>query len=580
MLKILLLALVVILMETGIYAQTGATGSQGGSMGAMGYLNYSAALGEDQQITGNATVTIGPNGNVDIYGSLQVDNGSTLQLLSGAVLNLYGNMTINGILAINSGATINYYGKNWTNGSSAQVTNNGILTGTPGNTVNFITPQPAVSASFTSNTPLLSTYSGATQQQDIDGNDIPMNMVMHIQNTSNVNLINTNTSLSGQLSFDVANGYVITNSYEFVFTDIASWLNAGTDRYIITNTTTGDVKKLGLANGSSFLFPVGYTSSSYTPANVQVTAGSTDNYHVNVNSFAASPPNEIIINPNVNRTWAVYSELNSAGGTSTNLSFVHYSALESAAYNDNSDAIFYRTDVGNWRSKACSAETVSPFGLPSNYYSQSIASVELPTCLGCANASNGTYFTKTNCTSTILPVTLGAFNAALANCSVKLNWNTYTEVNNKYFTVERKQEGGGWADIGVINSHNNINGGSYNYTDATAGDGALLYRLKITDADGKFSYSPVAGITRHCNKTNVQVYPNPAKDFLFVSLQKTQVTNPSLRLMTITGQLLPLQYQQSGSSWKVNISRISPGIYMLQVLDGQKVIDAVKIAKY
>jgi len=494
-------------------------------------------------------------------------------------LNLYGDITVNGTLAVSTGATINYYGKNWVNGNTAQVTNNGTLTGTPGNAVNFITPQPSVPASWLTARAALSSYSGATQTQNIDGNDIPMNIVMHVQNTSNINLVNTNTRISGQLSFDVANGYVVTNTNEFVFTNIASWIGASTDRYIQTNANTGRVRKIGIANGGSFLFPVGYAiPNSYTPANLLVTTGATDNYHVNVNDFATSPTNEFLVTPNVARTWQVYSDLNTAGNTSVSLSFVHYSSLQTAGYNTSNSAVFFATDIGNWRSKSCAAEVAAPYGLPSNYYSQTIASVELPTCATCATQANGVYYTKSNCTAIILPVKLGTFTASLNNCAVELKWNTLSEVNSKSFTVERMDQTYKWITIADVTASGRMNGSGYTYTDYTTQAGELFYRLKMTDADGTFTYSNTLQINRWCGNAAVQVYPNPAKDQVYVSVPEA-LHNSSVTLYNNTGKRLVTAVQRNGTVWRLNLSTLPAGVYLLQITDAGKLIRTEKIIK-
>lgn len=586
--KTILLIAVVLLKFCDVNAQNGATGNSGGNMGYLGYINYNAALGEDQQISNNSNITIGSSGNVDIYGALQIDNGSTLQLLSGAILNVYGDMTVNGTLAINSGATINYYGKTWTNGSLSQVTNNGTITGTPGNAVNFITPQPAVAASFLSNTSALSAYSGGTQQQNLDGNSIAMDIVMHVQNSQSINLINSDASVSGQLSFDVANGYVIANSNRFIFTATGSHTGASTDRYIQTHNSTGEVIKQGIVPASgSFTFPVGFNiPNDYTPVSLNVTQGSTDNYHVSVNDFSTSPPNEnsFATLANVQRTWSVYSELNTTGATSSNLSFYHYKALEQNSYNDALSSVFQLNNAGNWRSKGygCTAETTSTIGLVT-YYSQQMQSVELPTCAGCSSALNGTYFTKSSCTSIVLAVNLLNFTATRQEATALLKWSTASGSINDKFMIERSADGRSWQALTTINGRGNTAiRQEYSYTDNSPLNGNNYYRIRQHDNSGNNTYSEIK-LLKFEEFWKVSLYPNPATAGGTVELTSNQPLK-QIRVMDLQGRTVMIKSMPVatiGVSIYVNLSmaHLPAGNYLIEVANQNDIKQSIKLVK-
>jgi len=586
--KIILTSINTFLLYGLLNAQNGATGNSGGNMGYLGYINYGAAIGEDQLISNNGNVTIGPNGNVDIYGALQIDNGSTLQLLSGAMLNIYGDMTVNGVLAVNSGATINYYGKNWTNGSTAQVTNNGTLTGTPGNAVNFITPQPSVPASFISNTSALSSYSGATQQQNLDGSSIAMDIVMHVQNNQGINLINSDASVSGQLSFDVANGYVIANSNRFIFTSTGSHTGASTDRYIQTHNATGEVIKQGIVPGSgSFTFPLGFNiPNDYTPVDINVTQGATDNYHANVNDFATSPPNEnsFATLANVQRTWSVYSELNTTGATSSNLSFYHYKTLEQNSYSDALSSVFQLNNAGNWRSKGygCNAEATSTIG-STTYYSQQMQSVELPTCPGCSSALNGTYFTKSSCAAIVLAVNLLNFTATQQGAKALLQWSTATGSINDKFMVERSADGRNWQALAIVNGRGNTaTKQDYSYTDNTPLNGNNYYRIRQQDNSGNNSYSEVKQL-KFEDAWKVSLYPNPVTNSSNIKLHSNQPLK-QIRIMDLQGRTVMVKSitvttTQGTINEELNTAQLTAGSYFVELINQNGRKQSIKLVK-
>ncbi len=93
-----------------------------------------------------------------------------------------------------------------------------------------------------------------------------------------------------------------------------------------------------------------------------------------------------------------------------------------------------------------------------------------------------------------LPVELTSFEALLNNNTVKLTWQTATEVNNYGFEIERQQSENGtlnteWETIGFVKGHGNSNSPkSYEFIDANPPSGNLQYRLKQIDTDGTFEY--------------------------------------------------------------------------------------------
>ncbi len=97
-----------------------------------------------------------------------------------------------------------------------------------------------------------------------------------------------------------------------------------------------------------------------------------------------------------------------------------------------------------------------------------------------------------------LPIQLMYFNAEVCdyNKQVCLNWATASEINNDYFTIERSNNASEFTEIVKINgagtSYVNHN---YNYVDEQPINGLSYYRLKQTDFDNTFTYSPIVAIS-------------------------------------------------------------------------------------
>jgi hypothetical protein len=115
---------------------------------------------------------------------------------------------------------------------------------------------------------------------------------------------------------------------------------------------------------------------------------------------------------------------------------------------------------------------------------------------------------------TPLPVALTAFTAAAAGpAAVRLTWATASEKNSQAFEVERSTDGRRFDRIGTVaaagsSSHPR----SYELRDAALPTSAptLYYRLRLLDADGTFSYSPVRTVAWAGAAADLRVFPNPA----------------------------------------------------------------------
>ena len=96
-----------------------------------------------------------------------------------------------------------------------------------------------------------------------------------------------------------------------------------------------------------------------------------------------------------------------------------------------------------------------------------------------------------------LPVELSSFTANVIGKSVKLSWQTETEVNNYGFEIERSIAKGNWEKIGFVNGSGNSNSQkNYTFEDKNLIVGKYHYRLKQLDNDGQLSLIHISEPTR------------------------------------------------------------------------------------
>ncbi len=178
-----------------------------------------------------------------------------------------------------------------------------------------------------------------------------------------------------------------------------------------------------------------------------------------------------------------------------------------------------------------------------------------------------------------LPVKLIYFAGVKKQNEVMLNWTTAQEINSAAFTIERSFDKNKWEKIGVVKAAGNSKQlKNYHFTDLVNAKGNLYYRLRMTDLDGKFEYSKVVIINPDKdNAKDVEVYPNPFDNQLFIALNNFTDQNISVDLKDITGKFVTSQMLSfNGGSAILNLEKASdlkPGVYILSMkVNGVEVV--------
>ena len=110
-----------------------------------------------------------------------------------------------------------------------------------------------------------------------------------------------------------------------------------------------------------------------------------------------------------------------------------------------------------------------------------------------------------------LPIELMSFNAIINADHVDLTWETATETNNNFFTIEKSKDGVNFEKVidvnGAGNSTSPIN---YMDIDPNPFTGISYYRLKQTDFNGQHTYSNIVPVAYNPNgDPSITLFPNP-----------------------------------------------------------------------
>jgi len=111
----------------------------------------------------------------------------------------------------------------------------------------------------------------------------------------------------------------------------------------------------------------------------------------------------------------------------------------------------------------------------------------------------------------VLPIELFSFTAECSSQKVFLKWSTASEKNNDFFTLEHSLDAIHWSDLGkVIGAGNSIVKTNYSFTDEEVYNVISYYRLKQTDFEGQYKYTPIL-FFNSCAEIgqDIFIYPNP-----------------------------------------------------------------------
>lgn len=157
------------------------------------------------------------------------------------------------------------------------------------------------------------------------------------------------------------------------------------------------------------------------------------------------------------------------------------------------------------------------------------------------NFPSGTTLTE----SGALPVELLYFSAAIIKDAVVLNWETGSEKNNDYFTIEKSDDLEYWQVVSYVLPRSD---GKYQYTDNISED--IYYRLTQTDIDGTLERLEIQRI--NLNYKLVEGFKMDSDEKIL-----------SFKVYDINGQVVTQDY----SGFKIVIIQTNKQVYNKKVLD-------------
>lgn len=469
-------------------------------------------------ISANSTVVINSGtsataASVTVGGSVNISAGILRGMTSTGkgVLNLSGDINNTGG-AIQTGTGSSTFSINYLGTGAQSINNTG---GTFSFTANQVDTINKPSGALTLNTPV--THAGS------------IDFLSGILNTSAVNLL---TMAAGSSVLNASN---------------ASFVN-------------GPVKKIG---NTPFTFPVG-KSNGYVPIAVSNFTGAsavTDEFTAEyVRSSGAALG--AVTAPLINRvSGCEYWTLDLNNGTPTVDLTLFWNANNpcGGTYIANTaDLEIAHFDGTNWNN---SSVGFSSLGGGSNNTAGDI------TWAGVTTFSPFTLASKSNANP--LPIVINYLNGTKSNGNHLLNWKaTCVSVPSVTIELQRSTDGRNYSGIYSIFATATRCQQPFDYTDNQPAKGINYYRLKITDADGKVTYSSIVSLINAVKGIDVMnIAPNPIVNSAFnLKVSAAAKTKMEIVITDMQGRILQQQSVNLLAGFNnipMNVRNLAAGTYQL-----------------
>ncbi|MEI6696386.1 MAG: hypothetical protein WCO13_09975, partial [Bacteroidota bacterium] len=405
------------------------------------------------EYNGSSQTVLIPNGSTPGYSSL-VLSGSGTKTLPGSAFSIAGNFSMSGTAAATALAAITTSG-NFSIGNGTSFTTGSYTHPVGGNFSN--------SGSFTATGSTIS-FNGIGAQT-IDGTTATTFNNLTIANSNGVSLSSINETINGSLTFST--GKLSLGAYDLLLGSSASIVSFDNSKYIVTDGS-GALSQRVTNNTTDVNYPIGL-ASSYLPAKVQLTAGSTaDDIKARVaDGLSTSYDNNdvatgsAITSKVVNKTWFLKEAV--GGGSSATITLQWNASDETSGFIRSLSDIGHYTE-GSWVYAAGTA------ALGSDPYTQSLSGI---------SSFSPFAVEGQNISCTVIGSPFCAGSAVTVDYVVSGGtWNS-----GNVFTAQLSDASGSFSSPVTIGTISSTTSGSISATLSSATSSGSGYRVRVVSSD-------------------------------------------------------------------------------------------------
>jgi len=187
-----------------------------------------------------------------------------------------------------------------------------------------------------------------------------------------------------------------------------------------------------------------------------------------------------------------------------------------------------------------------------------------------------------------LPIGLVDFTAIKSGKKVVVKWTTSSELDNKYFTIEKSKDAMNFVAAKTVPSQgNSTQAQNYSWIDASPYAGDSYYRLKQTDKDGKtttYNVVKVGSADDPSADPDFHVGPNPFNDKINIKFTTSLRGPATLKMWNTFGRLV----RETNINIKENenyltlegFEKLPRGTYLLKIMAGDNLVGVTKLMKH
>lgn len=177
-----------------------------------------------------------------------------------------------------------------------------------------------------------------------------------------------------------------------------------------------------------------------------------------------------------------------------------------------------------------------------------------------------------------LPIELVSFDAEQVGVMVTAIWETASEYNNDYFTLQGSIDGNMWMDLAYIDGAGTTDQTQY-YTEEFDNryQKYSYFRLRQTDYNGASSFSKAVSV-KQVETAELIAFPNPMTDGLLTVQWNPDLDHVSISVVDINGRIIDSKFEIQSDSQLYNTSSWQSGYYIIQ-LSSTAGVETLKLVK-
>jgi hypothetical protein len=189
-----------------------------------------------------------------------------------------------------------------------------------------------------------------------------------------------------------------------------------------------------------------------------------------------------------------------------------------------------------------------------------------------------------NLTVTVLPLQFISLNGYSVTGGNELDWET-TNNGADHFEIEKSNEGVNFQSIATVAYNGNTSSKStkYQFIDKNVSGDVQYYRVRVVESGNADVYSQIVTIknnvlvkngssttTKSSSSGKISVYPNPARNYVYVRIPGADLQNKEMVLANMSGVTLQqTMVNQTSNPYRLDVSKLPAGSYVIEVIDSK-----------